>query len=86
MNNQIRDLLSTIYAQSVDIESSRSIGGGCINQTQALTLSNGERVFLKTNDRPPEGLFEKEAPIPKPPTPSTSSNRRGRTSGSCSWD
>ena len=61
MNNQIRDLLATVYAQSVDIESSQSIGGGCINQTQALTLSNGERVFLKTNDRPPDGMFKKEA-------------------------
>ncbi len=61
MNNQIRDLLATVYAQSIDIESSRSIGGGCINQTQALTLSNGERVFLKYNDRPPDGMFKKEA-------------------------
>ncbi|MCZ6541621.1 MAG: fructosamine kinase family protein, partial [Nitrospinae bacterium] len=61
MKNQIRDLLATVYAQSVDIESTQSIGGGCINQTQALTLSNGERVFLKYNDSPPDGMFEKEA-------------------------
>lgn len=61
MKNQIRDLLATVYKQSVDIESTQSIGGGCINQTQALTLSNGERVFLKYNDRPPDGMFEKEA-------------------------
>lgn len=61
MNQQVRDLLETVYAQSVDIASSRSIGGGCINQTLALTLSNGETVFLKHNDHPPEGMFEKEA-------------------------
>jgi protein-ribulosamine 3-kinase len=61
MNKQVRDLLETVYAQSVDIESSRSVGGGCINQTLALTLSNGETVFLKHNDHPPEGMFEKEA-------------------------
>ena len=61
MNKQVRDLLETVYAQSVDIESSRSIGGGCINQTLALTLSNGETVFLKHNDHPPDGMFEKEA-------------------------
>jgi protein-ribulosamine 3-kinase len=61
MNNPVRDLLTTVYAQPVDIKSSRSIGGGCINQTQALTLSNGETVFLKQNDHPPEGMFEKEA-------------------------
>jgi fructosamine-3-kinase len=61
MDNQIRDLLATVYAQPVSIESSRSIGGGCINKTLALTLSNGETVFLKHNDHPPEGMFEKEA-------------------------
>ena len=61
MNKQVRDLLETVYAQSVDIESSRSIGGGCINQTVALTLSNGKTIFLKHNDHPPDGMFEKEA-------------------------
>lgn len=61
MNNQIRDLLANVYAQPVHIESSRSIGGGCINQTLALVLSNGETVFLKHNDHPPDGMFEKEA-------------------------
>jgi protein-ribulosamine 3-kinase len=61
MNNPVQDLLTTVYAQPVDIKSSRSIGGGCINRTLALTLSNGETVFLKQNDHPPEGMFEKEA-------------------------
>lgn len=61
MNNPVRDLLETAYAQPVSIESSRSVSGGCINQTQALTLSNGETVFLKYNDHPPDGMFEKEA-------------------------
>ncbi len=61
MNNPIRDLLATVYEPSVTIESSRSVGGGCINQTQVLTLSNGETVFLKQNDHPPDGMFEKEA-------------------------
>ena len=61
MKSQIQNLLETVYAQPIHIKSSRSIGGGCINQTQALTLSNGETVFLKYNDRPPDGMFEKEA-------------------------
>ncbi len=61
MNNPVQDLLETVYAQPVRIESSRSIGGGCINQTLALTLSNGAMVFLKQNDHPPDGMFEKEA-------------------------
>ena len=61
MSNPVRDLLETIYSQPVGIESSRSIGGGCINQTLALTLSNGETVFLKHNDHPPVGMFVKEA-------------------------
>jgi len=61
MNNPVRDLLETVYAQPVGIESSRSVSGGCINQTLALTLSNGETVFLKHNDHSPDGMFEKEA-------------------------
>jgi len=61
MNKQVQDLLETAYGQSIDIVSSRSIGGGCINQTLALTLSNSETVFLKHNDHPPDGMFEKEA-------------------------
>ena len=61
MSNPVQDLLETVYAQPIRIKSSRSIGGGCINQTQALTLSNGETVFLKHNEHPPNGMFEKEA-------------------------
>ncbi len=61
MNSQVQGLLETVYAQPIHIQSSRSIGGGCINQTLALTLSNGETVFLKHNDHPPNGMFEKEA-------------------------
>ena len=61
MNSQIQCLLETVYAQPINIKSSRPIGGGCINQTQALILSNGETVFLKHNDHPPDGMFEKEA-------------------------
>ena len=61
MNNPIQGLLETVYGQGIRIQTSRSIGGGCINQTQALTLSNGETVFLKHNDDPPAGMFEKEA-------------------------
>nr|NIQ00893.1 fructosamine kinase family protein [Nitrospinaceae bacterium]NIR54947.1 fructosamine kinase family protein [Nitrospinaceae bacterium]NIS85365.1 fructosamine kinase family protein [Nitrospinaceae bacterium]NIT82189.1 fructosamine kinase family protein [Nitrospinaceae bacterium]NIU44433.1 fructosamine kinase family protein [Nitrospinaceae bacterium] len=61
MDPKLQNLLAAVYASPVQIQSSRSIGGGCINQTLALTLSNGETVFLKQNDRPPEGMFEKEA-------------------------
>jgi fructosamine-3-kinase len=61
MNNPVQDLLEAVYDHSVRIKSSRSIGGGCINQTLVLTLSNGETVFLKHNNHPPNGMFEKEA-------------------------
>lgn len=61
MNQAIDDLLTHAYDPSVRVESTQSIGGGCINQTLALTLSNGDTVFLKQNDTPPTGLFEKEA-------------------------
>jgi len=61
MKPDLRELLASAYPQPVDIQSSRSVGGGCINQTLALVLSNGETVFLKYNDHPPEGMFENEA-------------------------
>ena len=57
------DLLRTLksaYGESIQIKTSISTGGGCINQTQVLSLSNGEKVFLKYNDHPPENFFAAE--------------------------
>ncbi|CAI2717320.1 fructosamine kinase family protein [Nitrospina watsonii] len=61
MKNEMRDLLAEIYARPVEIQNTQSIGGGCINETLLLSLSNGEKVFVKHNDQPPPDFFHREA-------------------------
>ncbi len=61
MNEVIRTLLQSVFGEDIGIQSSRAVGGGSINQTQILTLSNGEKVFLKYNARPPKDLFPAES-------------------------
>jgi len=61
MKELIRQALEPIYGQQVEIVSSRPVGGGSINQTEVLTLSNGESVFFKTNANPPKDFFSAEA-------------------------
>jgi fructosamine-3-kinase len=66
-NHQIRDLyphieavLSGITGVHSDIVSSRSIGGGCINQAYLLETSH-EQYFIKLNDAVAyPGMFEAE--------------------------
>jgi protein-ribulosamine 3-kinase len=57
----LHQVLESIYDQPVTIRDSRSVGGGSINQAQSLTLSNGEKVFLKSNSHPPKDFFPMEA-------------------------
>ena len=61
MKENLFRLLESIYGKSVQIKNSESTGGGCINETQVLFLSNGERVFLKYNSSPPKNFFIAEA-------------------------
>jgi protein-ribulosamine 3-kinase len=61
MRKILLEVLESIYGQSVEIINSRPVGGGSINQTEVLTLSNREKVFLKTNAHPPDGFFLAEA-------------------------
>lgn len=61
MKDDIKTLLSEAYSEPVTVESMQSTSGGCINQTQILILSNGEKVFLKSNPRPPQNFFQCEA-------------------------
>jgi len=42
MKEALHQLLESIYGPGVTLKSSRSVGGGSINQTQVLTLSNGD--------------------------------------------
>ena len=61
MKEALHQVLETVYGRPVTIKHSRSVGGGSINQTQTLTLSNGETVFLKYNSNPPPDFFKAEA-------------------------
>jgi len=61
MKENLSQLLESIYGNPIQIKSFEAIGGGCINETQALKLSNGERVFLKSNPSAPKNFFTTEA-------------------------
>ncbi len=61
MKEEIRQHLEKIYSQPVQIVNSSSVGGGCINETAIVSLSNGEKVFLKYHANPPTGFFAGEA-------------------------
>ena len=60
MKENLLRLLESIYGKSVQIKTSKPTSGGCINQTNILSLSNGERIFLKYNPSPPKGFFAVE--------------------------
>jgi len=55
MKDEINKLLEPLLGTT--IKSSYTIGGGSINQTQVLELTNGERVFMKQNSNPPTDFF-----------------------------
>jgi len=61
MKENLLQLLDSIYGEPIQIISFTTIDGGCINETQAIDLSNGERVFLKYNPSPPKNFFVAEA-------------------------
>ena len=51
----------SLFGNNVQIVSRRGIGGGCINDSTALRLSNGDTVFLKKNTLANPQMFEAEA-------------------------
>ena len=55
MKDEINKLLEPLLGTT--IKSSYATGGGSINQTQVLELTNGERVFMKQNSNPPTDFF-----------------------------
>jgi fructosamine-3-kinase len=46
---------------SVEITRFDAASGGCINRAGSLSLSDGERLFVKLQNNPPEGFFGAEA-------------------------
>jgi len=58
----MKEIIKTIEEDiNIKIVSYRSIGGGCINDTQILIDSNGKSFFLKKNLFSPPDMFYKEA-------------------------
>lgn len=59
-DSQIEQTLRGLFGEAVSIEEKRGVGGGCINQTSVLLLSDGRKVFLKENSLAYTGLFPTE--------------------------
>ena len=55
MNNEINRVIEPLYGAKV--ETSFATSGGSINQTQVLSLTNGQRLFCKQNSNSPADFF-----------------------------
>ena len=58
---QIVHILHELFGDNVSIEEKHGVGGGCINQTSLLLLSDGRKVFLKENSLGYPELFSSES-------------------------
>ena len=59
--NSLAEALVTLYGTSVAIVKTDRVSGGDINKAYALTLNNGERVFMKANAKKNAPFFTAEA-------------------------
>jgi protein-ribulosamine 3-kinase len=59
--NTVETKIHSLFGNEVQIVSRRSLAGGCINDTAALSLSNGDTIFLKRNTLAHPQMFEAEA-------------------------
>ncbi len=59
MDAQLKAALGS--ALGSEIGSARGIAGGDINRAYEVALADGRRLFVKTNDRSPKGMFAAEA-------------------------
>ena len=53
--------ITALFGSTAAIEKSERLSGGDINKAFALTLNNGERLFMKANARRDESFFTAEA-------------------------
>jgi fructosamine-3-kinase len=58
---RLETVIHRIAGDGVSVRSSRRIGGGSINETARLTLSDGAELFVKRNASRHGGLFREEA-------------------------
>ncbi len=54
-------LIRAVLGEGLSIRQRRPVGGGSINRTEVLHLSNGTHLFLKSNSARHRGLFTEEA-------------------------
>ena len=57
----IKDALASLFGSNVKIAHSCRVSGGDINEAYDLTLSNGSRIFMKSNAKENIGFFTAEA-------------------------
>ena len=58
----VRDVWQTVGAAlGSPVRDRRALSGGDINEAYAVTLADGRAFFVKTNRRPPPGMFPAEA-------------------------
>ena len=55
------EAIQSLYKQKVFIVQKQVLSGGDINQAYCLSLSNGDRLFVKMNDANRMDMFKKEA-------------------------
>ncbi len=56
----LSDILMDLYGDGGHITGTRSTSGGSINRTAVFTLSDGQKLFVKSNDNVPADFFEAE--------------------------
>jgi fructosamine-3-kinase len=59
MDAQLKAALASALGSAV--ATTRGISGGDINRAYEVALADGQRLFVKTNDRSPRGMFAAEA-------------------------
>ena len=59
MDAQLKAALASALGSG--IASARALAGGDINRAEEVVLADGRRLFVKTNDRSPHGMFAAEA-------------------------
>jgi len=59
MTPELQDAIAA--ALGARVKTTRGLSGGDINEASAVTLEDGREIFVKTNRRPPPGMFPAEA-------------------------
>lgn len=60
-SDSLVEAIQNLFGENVTITERRSVFGGDINRAYALSLSNGEVIFMKANTRQKLAIFEGEA-------------------------